>query len=181
VGQGTFVIGVGMTKFEKPESRAWEFTDMAREAVSKALDDAGVNYSAIQQAYVGFVKGPSTSGQRAVYELGMSGIPLVNVNNNCSSGSSALYLARQAVLGGTADCALALGFEEMKKSRLTSTAGRTGPAPLDRHIELMTTERGVTDAPVTAQLFGNAGREHMELYGSRPEHFAWIGWKNHKH
>lgn len=54
--------------------------------------------------------GDFTSGQRALYEVGMTGIPVINVNNNCSTGSTALFLARQAVAIGTVDCALALGF-----------------------------------------------------------------------
>src|SRR3954452_25199312 len=117
----TFVVGVGMTKFEKPGSREWDYPDMAREAGKKALEDAGVTYEQIQQAYVGYVYGESTSGQRAVYELGITGIPIVNVNNNCSTGSTALYLATQAVRGGLADCALAIGFEKMSKGSLGAT------------------------------------------------------------
>src|SRR4051794_29857786 len=117
----TFVVGVGMTKFEKPQSRDWDYPDMARESGTNALQDAGIDYSLIEQAVVGYVYGESTSGQRAVYELGLTGIPVTNVNNNCSTGSTALYLAAQAVRSGTADCALALGFEKMKPGSLGST------------------------------------------------------------
>lgn len=170
-----------MTKFEKPESRAWEYTDMTREAATKALEDAGVGYEEVHQAYVSFVQSRSTSGQRSVYQLGMTGIPVVNVNNNCASGATSLFLARQAISGGSVECVLALGFEKMKRGPLDSAAGWAGPSPLDNHLELMRAERGTTDAPVNTQLFGSAGREHMERYGSTPKHFAWIGWKNHKH
>src|SRR4051794_41079386 len=100
----TFVLGVGMTKFEKPGARDWDYPDMAREAGTRALADAGISYDEIEQAFVGYVYGDSTAGQRAAYELGLTGIPMINVNNNCSTGSSALYLARQAVKGGLADC-----------------------------------------------------------------------------
>ncbi|MEU5877177.1 beta-ketoacyl synthase N-terminal-like domain-containing protein [Spirillospora sp. NPDC047279] len=117
----TFVVGVGMTKFEKPGSKEWDYPDMAREAGTKALEDSGVTYDKIEQAYVGYVFGESTSGQRAVYELGITGIPVINVNNNCSTGSTALFMARQAVRSGTVDCALALGFEKMQKGSLGST------------------------------------------------------------
>ncbi|HNA44326.1 MAG TPA: lipid-transfer protein, partial [Solirubrobacterales bacterium] len=124
--------------------------------------------------------GESTSGERAVYGLGLSGIPIINVNNNCSTGSSALYLARQSVKGGLADCALALGFEKMEKGSLGAKyTDRT--QPLDRHFIELTQLRQWEDAPPAPQIFGAAGREHMEKYGSRPEHFAWIGYKNHKH
>jgi len=176
----TFVVGVGMTKFEKPGSRDWDYPDMAKESGTKALEDAGVAYDAIEQAFVGYCYGESTSGQRAVYGLGLTGIPVVNVNNNCSTGSSALYMARQAVKGGLADCVLALGFEKMEKGSLgVKYTDRTNP--MDKHAEAMFTTRQPEASPPAPQMFGNAGREHMERYGSQPDHYAWIGWKNHKH
>ena len=61
-----YVIGVGMTKFEKPGARAWDYPDMAKEAGTNALQDAGIPYGQIDQAVVGYVYGESTSGQRAV-------------------------------------------------------------------------------------------------------------------
>src|SRR5215216_5218030 len=100
MSEKTYVIGVGMTKFEKPGARDWDYPDMARESGSKALEDAGVSYEKIEQAFVGYCYGESTSGQLAVYRLGLSGIPIVNVNNNCSTGSTALFMAKQAVAGG---------------------------------------------------------------------------------
>src|ERR687887_1320543 len=119
----TYVIGVGMTKFEKPQTRDWDYPDMAREAGTRALEDAGIPYDTVEQACVGYVYGESTSGQRALYELGLSGIPIVNVNNNCSTGSTALYMAAQTIRGGLADCTIALGFEKMKPGSLESTWG----------------------------------------------------------
>jgi acetyl-CoA acyltransferase len=176
----TFVIGVGMTKFEKPGAREWDYPDMAREAGTKALEDAGIPYDRVEQAFVGYCYGESTSGQRAVYGLGLTGIPVVNVNNNCSTGSSALYMARQAVRGGLADCALALGFEKMEKGSLgVKYTDRTNP--IDKHLMTMFEVREPEQSPFAPQMFGNAGREHMERYGSEPDHYAWIGWKNHKH
>jgi acetyl-CoA acyltransferase len=176
----TFVIGVGMTKFEKPGAREWDYPEMAREAGTKALEDAGIDYDQIEQAFVGYCYGESTSGQRAVYGLGLTGIPVVNVNNNCSTGSSALYMARQAVRGGLADCALALGFEKMEKGSLgVKYTDRTNP--IDKHLMTMFEVREPEQSPFAPQMFGNAGREHMERYGSEPDHYAWIGWKNHKH
>ena len=176
----TFVIGVGMTKFEKPGSKDWDYPEMAREAGTKALEDAGIDYDKVEQAFVGYCYGESTSGQRAVYGLGLTGIPVVNVNNNCSTGSSALYMARQAVRGGLADCALALGFEKMEKGSLgVKYTDRTNP--IDKHLMTMFEVREPEESPFAPQMFGNAGREHMERYGSEPDHYAWIGWKNHKH
>ncbi|KAJ8274513.1 hypothetical protein COCON_G00091380 [Conger conger] len=177
-----FVVGVGMTKFEKPGARdEFDYPDMAKEAGQKALADAGVPYSAIEQACVGYVYGDSTCGQRAIYHsLGLTGIPIINVNNNCSTGSTAIFMARQLVQGGLANCVLALGFEKMQRGSLTSAfEDRTNP--MDKHLEVMINLRGLAAAPAAAQFFGNAGSEHMEKYGTKAEHFAKIAWKNHKH
>jgi acetyl-CoA acyltransferase len=175
-----YVVGVGMTKFEKPGSRPdWDYPDMAREAGTRALADAGIGYREVQQAYVGYVYGESTSGQRAVYELGMTGIPVVNVNNNCSTGSTALFLAAQAVRSGTVDCALALGFEKMQPGSLGATY-TDREQPMMRHMDLLA-EISEVRFPPAPWMFGAAGREHMAEHGSTPEHFAKIGQKNHKH
>ena len=176
----TFVVGVGMTKFDKPGTKEGDYPDWAKEAGEKALADAGIAYDLIEQAYAGYCYGDSTYGQRAVYGLGLTGIPVVNVNNNCSTGSSALFLARQAIKGGLADCALAIGFEKMEKGSLgVKYTDRTNS--LDKHAEAMFSTREPEASPAAPQMFGNAGREHMDRYGSEPDHYAWIGWKNHKH
>jgi acetyl-CoA acyltransferase len=176
----TFVVGVGMTKFEKPGTKEGDYPVWAEEAGGKALADAGISYEQVEQAFVGYCYGDSTAGQRAVYGLGLTGIPVLNVNNNCSTGSSALYLARQAVKGGLADCALALGFEKMELGSLgVKFTDRTNP--MDRHVGALLELREWENAPPAPQMFGAAGREHMERYGSTAEHYAWIGWKNHKH
>ncbi|MCW2982393.1 MAG: scp2 [Solirubrobacterales bacterium] len=176
----TFVIGVGMTKFEKPGTKEGDYPDWAQEAGEKALADAGIPYEDVEQAYAGYCYGDSTYGQRALYTLGLTGIPVVNVNNNCSTGSSALFLARQAVKGGIVDCALAIGFEKMEPGSLgVKYTDRTNA--LDKHAMRMFEIRDPEASPPAPQMFGNAGRDHMEKYGSTPDHFAWIGWKNHKH
>ncbi len=176
----TYVIGVGMTKFDKPGTKEGDYPEWAKEAGTKALEDAGIPYDTVEQAFVGYCYGESTSGQRAVYNLGLTGIPVVNVNNNCSTGSSALFMARQAVKGGLADCALALGFEKMEMGSLgVKYTDRTNP--MDKHMLTMFEAREPESSPPAPQMFGNAGREHMEKYGSEPDHYAWIGWKNHKH
>merc|ERR1712179_696334 len=176
-----YVVGVGMTKFEKPGRREnFDYPDMAKEAVENALTDAGLKYSDVEQACVGYVYGDSTCGQRALYPLGMTGIPVYNVNNNCATGSSALFLANQLVRGGLSDCVLALGFEKMQKGSLSATFSDR-ENPVQRHVEAMMQVRDLEAAPIAPQMFGNAGREHMEKYGTKPEHFAKIAWKNHKH
>jgi acetyl-CoA acyltransferase len=180
VSNKTYVIGVGMTKFDKPGTKEGDYPDWAKEAGAKALADAGVPYQAIEQAYAGYVYGDSSYGQRAVYELGLTGIPVLNVNNNCSTGSSALMLARNAIKGGLADCALAIGFEKMERGSLGMKYTDRTPA-LDKHMQRMFQIRDPETSPFAPQMFGNAGRDHMQKYGSKPEHYAWIGYKNHKH
>ena len=180
MGRKVFVVGVGMTKFEKPGSRQWDYPDMAREAGQKALADAGIDYGLVEQAAVGYCYGDSTAGQRGLYELGLSGIPAVNVNNNCATGSSALFLMKKMVEGGVAECALALGFEKMEKGSLgMKYDDRT--MPMDKHFTVMVEKRGFAPAPPAPQMFANAGREYMERYGVKAESFARIAEKNHRH
>src|SRR5512144_650985 len=172
------VIGVGMTKFFKPGEK--DYPELSKEAGEQALKDAGVPYDLVEQAFVGYVYGESTCGQRAVYQLGLTGIPVYNVNNNCATGSTALFMGKQFVEGGLADCVMALGFEKMEKGSLgIKYTDRTNP--MDKQATLMVELRGIAKAPFTPQFFGNAGREHMEKYGTKPEVFAKIGYKNHKH
>ncbi|MEU6771525.1 lipid-transfer protein [Streptomyces sp. NPDC046759] len=178
-----YVAGVGMTRFEKPETRAWHYWDMVREAGEAALADAGVTYADVEQVPVGYCFQPSTAGQRAAYELGLTGIPVYNVNNNCATGSTALMLARQLVEGGAADCVLALGFEKMKKGALGSGAdgGDFRTSPVARHYGIMAARHGFEPAPPTAQIFGDAAREHMEKYGTTEAQLAAVAAKNHRH
>ena len=180
MGNKVFVIGVGMTKFEKPGAREWDYPDMAKEAGEMALKDAGVDYADVEQACVGYVYGESTCGQRAVYGLGLTGIPVYNVNNNCSTGSTALFMAKQFIEGGLADCVLALGFEKMEKGSLGMKWGDR-INPLDKHFETMMKSYDFAPAPPAAQMFGNAGREHMDKFGTTPEQFAKVAEKNHRH
>jgi len=173
------VIGVGMTKFAKPGSSP-EYYEMAREAGQKALQDAGIQYSDVEQAFAGYVYGDSTCGQRAVYELGLTGIPVVNVNNNCSTGSSALFLARQAIEGGVAECVLAIGFEKMEKGALGSKFNDR-ESPMGQHVQVMLDQQGFDQSPPAAQMFGGAGREYRWLHGTKRETFGQIAVKARKH
>ena len=179
MGRKVNVLGVGMVKFQKPgASDGYEV--MAKGAITDALKDAGVDFTKVEQAYAGYVFGDSTCGQRAVYSVGTTGIPVINVNNNCSTGSTALYLARQAIEGGLAECVLAVGFEQMQKGALASTWNdRTNP--LDKHVDVMNAEQGVNQAPFAAQMFGGAGREYRWKHGTRKETFAKISEKARKH
>src|SRR5262245_50964161 len=178
LGRKVCVLGVGMTKFHKPG--VMDYPALTDEAGKAALADAGVRFNEIEQAYAGYVYGDSTCGQRAVYQLGLTGIPIFNVNNNCSTGSTALMLAAQAIGAGAAECVLALGFEKMDKGSLGTKYGdRTNP--LDKHVLVMMDLNGFAPAPVPAQMFGGAGREHMQKYGTTKEQLAKVAAKNRRH
>jgi len=176
----TFVAGVGMIQFKKPGTSE-HYDVMGAQAVRHALEDAGIDYSAVQQAYAGYVFGDSTCGQKALYHLGMTGIPVLNVNNNCATGSSALYLARQAVQSGAVDCALAVGFEEMNPGALKS-AYTDRPSALERANKVVDELVGRNDLPSNAiRQFAGAGMAHMKKYGTKLETFAAIRAKASRH
>ena len=179
MSRDVFVAGVGMIPFAKP-GKSDPYFQMGSTATGLALADAGVSYDAVQQAYVGYVYADSTAGQRALYEVGMSGIPIVNVNNNCSTGSTALFLARQAVASGAADCVLALGFEQMTPGALGSVFNDR-PSPFDRFEEETDALVGDNGVPLALRYFGGAGKAHMEQYGTQLSTFAKIRAKASRH
>jgi acetyl-CoA acetyltransferase len=174
-----FVSGVGMIPFTKPGASE-SYQAMAAEATRRALADAGIGYELVQQAYVGYVYADSTAGQSALYAVGMTGIPVVNVNNNCSTGSTALFLARQAVASGAADCVLALGFEQMTPGALGAVF-KDRPSPFerfDRATDELVEEAGI---PLALRYFGGAGLAHMQQYGTKLSTFAKIRAKASRH
>ncbi|WP_342512057.1 lipid-transfer protein [Sporosarcina sp. FSL K6-1522] len=174
------VLGVSMVKFAKPGKHE-PYEVMAAKAVKGALEDAGIDYDDVQQAYASYVYGDSTCGQTALYQVGMTGIPIINVNNNCSSGSTALYMARQAVESGDMDCVLAFGFEEMKPGALGSVwDDRTPPMgwAMQRLAEM---EPDLPDAPLALKMFGAGGKAYLEKYGANPDIFAKVAVKSRSH
>ena len=173
------VAGAGLVPFATP-SRSETYDVMAGGAIGAALADAGISLDQVQQAYAGYVYGDSTSGQKALYGVGMTGIPVVNVNNNCSTGSSALWLARQAVAGGSAECVLAFGFEQMERGALAAKWSDR-PSPFTGFMEVAHRHQGDSDAPFAAQLFGGAGAAYAEKYGTGAETFARIAVKARRH
>ncbi|KAG6854252.1 hypothetical protein C0991_008945 [Blastosporella zonata] len=143
----------------------------------------GITYDAIENAYVGYCYGDSTSGQRALYNLGLTSIPIVNVNNNCSTGSAALFQANNTVKYGQAECSLALGFERMKPGSLgTNFPDREPPTFIigARSTELEQ-ELGENHGPGAPRMFSNGAQEYFAKYGGNIEHLAKIASKNHKH
>ena len=173
------VAGVGMVAFAKPGSHQ-PYPVMAAEAVKAALADAGLAYTDVQQAYAGYVYGDSTAGQRALYEVGMTGVPIVNVNNNCSTGSTALFLARQAVASGVADCVLAVGFEHMNPGAL-GTVFKDRPSPFEKFDEATDDLVGHGEIPLALRYFGGAGLAHMQEFGTQLSTFAKIRAKASRH
>jgi acetyl-CoA acyltransferase len=165
-----FVIGVAMTDFKRCETGIKE---LAQAAATAALRDANLQYDSIEQAYCGYISGMSTLGQQSLYGIGMTGIPVFNVHNNCSTGSTALYLAYNAIRTGLNDCVLALGFEKMQKGALENQLPGLEDIARDTAKE--------KKAPIAARLFGDAGRDHMQKYGTKAETFAKIAVKNHLH
>ena len=179
MGAQVVVAGVGMIPFAKPGASA-PYDEMGATAARAALEDAGIGYEAVQQAYAGYVYGDLTSGQKAIYPLGLTGIPIVNVNNNCSTGSSALFLARQAIASGAADCVLALGFEQMRPGAIGSIF-EDRPSPFEDFDEIADRLTEAKDIPLALKYFGGAGLEHMKKYGTRLETFAKVRAKASRH
>jgi acetyl-CoA acetyltransferase len=173
------VGGVGMIPFAKPGASA-AYPEMGAAAARAALTDAGISYGDVQQAYVGYVYGDSTAGQRTLYGIGMTGIPIVNVNNNCATGSTALYLARQAVGSGAADCALALGFEQMAPGAI-GTHFNDRPTPFERFNAETDALVDMPGVPLALRYFGGAGLAHMRKYGTPLATFAKVRAKASRH
>ena len=169
------IVGVGMVPFKTP-SRSESYDVMGVKAAVVTLADAGIDYRQVQHSYAGYVYGHSTSGQAALYGLGQTGIPIVDVNHACATGSSALFLARQAVESGALDCVLALGFEQMQRGGL-GTHWSDRPTPFDRFDDVMHAVQGQDESPFAAQYFGGARRQYVSKYGIAPETFAKISVK----
>ena len=181
MGNKVFVAGVGMGTFTKP-SQNYPYEKMGGEAVAAAIKDAGLELGDIQQAYASYIYGDSCAGQKVINEIGMPGIPIFNVNNNCASGSSAIFLARQAVASGQVDVALALGFEQMQAGALTSQwDDRTSPAKETFEALMQARPTDELQAPPAAIMFGSAGAEYMDKYGATPDLFGKVAVKSRRH
>lgn len=191
----TYVVGVGMTPFNSPKKSASlssdpesDYFDLAVEAGVKALLDAGITYDEVDQGFGCYVFGDSTCGQRVFYSLGMTGIPIVNVNNYCSAGSAGLWLANQAIKSGAAGCAMVVGFDKMYPGALPQIfKDRTNP--LSRILDLSKTQipeadRNKPSPGWTPQLYANAQAEYLEKYGpagAERRDFAQITAVNRSH
>ncbi|NCF17020.1 MAG: lipid-transfer protein [Haliea sp.] len=172
------VAGVDMVKFAKP-GRQKPYREMASTAIRGAVAEAGIDPALIEQAYGSYIYGDSTCAQHALYDAFMTGIPVINVNNNCSSGSTAIFMARQAVQSGAVECALAFGFEEMQPGALGSN-WEDRESPFENFLDVLET-KGYPEAPLALRCFGAAGHYYMEQYGASAELFAKVAVKTRNH
>lgn len=175
----SYIAGVGMVPFVKP-GKSETYDRMAEAAVREALADAGIEYRQVEEAAAGYTMGDSCNGQEALYRLGLTGIPVVNLENACASGSSAVYAMRRAVESGDVDIALAVGFEQMP-------TGSPGNAFDDRPMfskvkEATRAIQGWEDeTPIPLQVFGGAYLELQRRYGYSDELFAMLSVKSRAH
>ena len=172
------VAGVDMVKFAKPGQHK-PYREMAATAIRRAVAEAGIDPSLIEQAYGAYIYGDSTCGQHALYDAFMTGIPVINVNNNCSSGSTAIFLARQAVQSGAVECALAFGFEEMQPGALGSHwDDRESPF---ENFDAVLNDQGYPEAPLALRCFGAAGHHYLDKYGASADLYAKVAVKTRNH
>jgi acetyl-CoA acetyltransferase len=163
-----YVIGVGMTRLGKfPDVT---LPDMARRAFYEAIKDAGVKPDEIEAAFIGHVRQGGQGamlGQRIMREIGVTGIPVLNVENICSSGSSALWTAFGMVSSGRFDLSVVIGAEQL------SVLGKGVLPPRQEDLE------GLQGATLPSY-FAMVARRHMHEYGTTIEQLAKISVKNHK-
>jgi acetyl-CoA acyltransferase len=166
------VVGVGLHKFGRfPDI---PIDEMGRDALLAALDDAGMEFRDIEIAYCGHFA--SGNAYTVIGRVGLTGIPIHNVENACASSSTAFRQAYWAVAAGLYDVALAMGFEKMQRG----TGGRMPQlGPRGYGGEGMSYEAFMgTGAPPAA--YAMAARKHMKEYGSTVEQFAQVSVKDHR-
>jgi len=166
-----YVIGVGMTPFLRQSDLA--LAELAREAAALALRDAGVRPQAVGAGYFANalgsrLTGDSTVGQHVFAALGITRIPIVNVENACTSGSSAFYLACNAIRAGQVELAVVVGAEKMSVPGLGLL--NSGTAELETRLGL-----------VTPASFALRAQRHIHEFGTTPEQLAMVSVKNRRH
>ncbi len=165
------VAGVGVTAFGRHPDRS--LADLGLEAVRAALADAQIPISAVEGAFVAnalaaILFGDTTVGQTILAQAGIRGVPVVNVENACTSGSTALWLACNAIAAGQMDCALVLGVEKMCVPGFgLLNSGRT---EIDTRLGL-----------VTPASFAMRAMRHSHEYGTTREQMAAVVMKNRNH
>lgn len=163
-----YVVGVGMTPFGRHADKS--FTSLGEDAIRDALEDAGMEFGAIEVAFCGHVMQGSTAGQRVLRKVGKTGIPMMNVENACASGTTAFRMAWTQVAAGIHDIALAVGFEKMARGPIQAPQAQTGEPKKE--------EKG---PPLMPLLFSQVFNEHSRRYGTTPEQMAMVAVKNRAH
>jgi acetyl-CoA acetyltransferase len=165
-----FVAGIGMTKFDVYDGQkgrpAKEFYDLGSEAILQALKDAGMEWKDIQEAFCGSVYSGTACGHQTIEKIGMTGIPIVNIENACSSGSSAFRLAYQAVSADLYDVVIAVGFEVSPRGFLKSTSWPEWQRKMGFNVQPAAYAMGTL--------------KYMEETGATEEDFARVTVKNRK-
>jgi benzoylsuccinyl-CoA thiolase BbsB subunit len=163
---GVSVIGVGMIPFGKyPEKN---IADLGWPAVKAAIRDADIDARRIEAVYSGTARGGAMVGQRIMGRLGLAGMPIVNVENACSSSSAALAQGAMAVGSGAFDVVLVIGVE-----KLTKFGG--GTLPLDED------DWEVRLGLSMPALYAMRAQRYMHDYGVSAEQIAGISVKNRRH
>jgi benzoylsuccinyl-CoA thiolase BbsB subunit len=160
-----YVVGAGMTRFGKLPEVSIE--ELGRQAVLAALSDGDLERQSIDEAFCGTGYGGPLMGERVLRDLGMTGIPITNVENACSSGACALREGAAAVAAGRADTVLALGVE-----KLTDLGGGT--------IPLESTDLEVGQGLVMPALYAMRAQRYMHEYGATAQHLAMVSVKAHE-
>jgi len=174
-----YVVGVGMTPFGRHEDKT--VIDLGSWAIRDALQDAGLPFEAVEAAWCGHVGQGSTAGQKVVGAVGQTGIPVMNVENACASGTTAFRGAYMQVASGISDVALAVGFERMGRGALPmpKTPGEKPQAPPERKAKPEGKKSGKKPVPPFPGLFAGMFRIHSERHGTTVEQMAKVGVKNH--
>ncbi len=167
--QDVYIIGAGMTQFGKHPRRS--LRDLGREACHQALRDAGVSPGDIQAGYCGNALGPVIQGETGVgqnvfWEIGINKIPIVNIENACASGATALREGWMAVAGGFCDIVMVVGVEKAVMPK--GTMLDVGAAELETKL-----------GDVFPGYFALVAQKHMELYGTTRQQIAAVSVKNH--
>mmetsp|Transcript_40683 Transcript_40683/g.73304 ORF Transcript_40683/g.73304 Transcript_40683/m.73304 type:complete len:922 (+) Transcript_40683:90-2855(+) len=183
-----YACGAGMVPFTRPNSGRG-YQNMASEAAAAALKDAKVSYKEVNACVCSYNYAAPTAGQSAVYKLGLTGVPIFNTNNNCSSGSANLFLARNLIQSGQYDVILCIGFEEMDGG--LSEPFQEKASPTARQFEHMYSNLGMKTGKVAMhmndftsdiiKLFAEAGSEYCKKHGVSETIFAEIAAKNRMH
>jgi len=174
-----FIVGVGMTRFLQPFTHSFDYVTLGKEAVYRAIRDVNIDYEIINEAAVGYVYGDSCSGQRILYEIGQSGIPIYNINNRECSGSSAIHVCYRSIVGGFSDYCLALGFDKSPKKEGAVFLDRADPLQPWKEKSKSLTKKMTLDVDISAQ----AALEYIQKYGKNQieMNLAKITEKNYRH